>query len=259
MGTKIKRYAAVMAAMLLLLAQTAASAASCNVAAIMYHDISASEGRLSDWCITPEMLEEDIKYFTDRGYITITAGELANESMENLDGKKILLLTFDDGYISWYTDVYPILKRNNAKATMFIVGAYINRYGYLSETQIREMANSGLIEIGNHTDRVHQMPLEVLQELYDRQSTDIITDICNNSARLSQITGKDITSLAWPYGYSTAALDWRVKEELGCSMSFSTKYGVNVYQGDSSMIFNRINRDLSVSTEELFEEAESQF
>lgn len=246
--------------LMLLTFMTTAAYASCNVVTLMYHEITENEARWSEWCVPPSTLEEDIKYFTDRGYITITASELANESMENLDGKKILLLTFDDGYYGWYTDAYPVLKRNNAKATMFIVGAYINRYGYLSEAQIHEMGNSGLVEIGNHTDRVHQVPLDVLKSIYNSSSAeDVITDIRNNSKRLSDIVGKTVTSIAWPYGYTTDHLDWRVKNELGYEISFSTNYGVNVYSGDCSILFNRINRELSLTSEELYNRAEENF
>ena len=28
--------------------------------------------------------------------------------------------------------VFPILKKNDAKATMFLIGSYIDRYGYLT-------------------------------------------------------------------------------------------------------------------------------
>ena len=244
----------------MLLSMSASAYAEAQVAAIMYHEVTTDASRHGDWGISPEQLEADINYFLERGYVSITAGELANEAMENLDGKKILLLTFDDGYASWYTDVYPVLQRTGAKATMFVVGAYINRYGYLSEDQIREMANCGLIEIGNHTDRVHQMPKSALISLYSSGGAgDVITDIRNNSGKISAITGKNVTSIAWPYGYYTDALDSRVKNELGYTMSFSTEPGVHHYYGDTSIIFKRVNREYSQTPEKLYEYVENKF
>ena len=47
----------------------------------------------------------------------MTATELATANMADIDNRKILLLTFDDGYSNFYTEVFPILKKNDAKAT----------------------------------------------------------------------------------------------------------------------------------------------
>ena len=234
--------------------------AKTQVAALMYHEVTTDESRHDDWGISPEQLEADINYFLERGYVSITAKELANESAENLDGKKILLLTFDDGYVGWYTDVYPILQRTGAKATMFVVGSYINRYGYLSEVQIREIANSGLVEIGNHTNYVHQMPKDALIKLYNSDNVrDVLDDIKNNSERISKITGSSVTSISWPYGYTTKWLSEHVRTELGYTMAFDTTPGVHYYTGDNSIVFSRINREYYLTSEELYEFVENQF
>ncbi len=256
----MKKITAISLALLMFFAASANALANARVVTLMYHEVTHDPQRQGDWGISPEQLEADINYFTERGYIPITAGELANESMNNLEGKKILLLTFDDGYADWYTEVYPILRRTGAKATMFIVGSYINRYGYLSEWQIHEMANCGLIEIGSHTDMIHQMPKDSLTNLYNSDGADdVIADIRKNTERLSTITGKDIVSISWPYGYYTDTLDWRVKNELGYKMSFSTATGVNDYSGDTSVVFDRITRDAVRTTEEIFADAEKRF
>ena len=253
----MKRLMATSLALFILLSGVSASAAA-RVTALMYHEVTSDGNRHDDWGISPEQLEADINYFLENGYVTITASELANESMDNLEGKKILLLTFDDGYVGWYTDVYPILRRTGAKATMFVVGAYINRYGYLGEAQIREMANCGLIEIGNHTNHVHQMPKDALITLYNSANVrDVLDDIKSNSARISGITGKTVTSIAWPYGYSTDWLNEHVRSELGYTMTFSTTSGVNYYSGDSSVVFNRVNREYYRTPESLYEFVES--
>lgn len=253
----MKKLTAVCLALLTFLGVCASASAEAQVAALMYHEVTTDESRHGDWSISPEQLEADINYFLEHGYVSITAGELANESMDNLDGKKILLLTFDDGYAGWYTDVYSILQRTGAKATMFIVGAYINRYGYLSEAQIREMANCGLIEIGNHTNRVHQMPKESLEALYNSANVrDVLDDIKSNSEKISQITGKSVTSISWPYGYSTDWLNEHVRSELGLTMAFSTISGVHHYSGNSAVVFKRVNREYDRTPENLYEYVE---
>lgn len=243
-----------------LIVGTASAYASCNVVTLMYHNITNDSSRWDDYCVPASTLDSDIAYFLDKGYIALTASELANENMSNLDGKNILLLTFDDGYSGWYTDAYPVLKKYNVKATMYIVGSKVDHYGYLTRYQIKELANSGLIEIGNHTDKIHQVPIELLKSIYDDSYAfwDVIDDIRSNGDKLEAITGKAVTSISWPYGYYTSALDQTVKS-LGYVISFSTNYGVNVYSGDASVPFNRINREYSTTSKDLYDRAESKF
>ena len=252
----MKRIVFTLVCLAVLFATVTEASADCRVVSLMYHNVTRSSERWDDWCISPDTLEEDINYFRDRGFITLTATELAEEKYETLDGKDILLLTFDDGYIGWYDEVFPVLKKLQAKATMFVVGGFINRYGYMGENQIWEISQSGLVEIGNHTDHIHQMPLDTLKGLYaEGRTDDIVTDIKNNGKKLEKITGKPVTSISWPYGYTTKNFDNAVKKNLGYKISFSTAYGVNRFGGDLSVLFNRINRPAGISSEQLYSNA----
>lgn len=40
----------------------------------------------------------------------MTATELATSNMADIDNRKILLLTFDDGYSNFYTEVFSGIK-----------------------------------------------------------------------------------------------------------------------------------------------------
>lgn len=244
----------------LALGMVSASAAA-NVAALMYHNVTSDSSRWGDYTVSPEQLDADIRYFKECGYITMTATELANANMNDIDGQKILLLTFDDGYSSFYSEVYPILKRNNAKGTMYLIGSYINRYGYLTEEETYEMAHSGFVEIGNHTDSIHHTPVELLQGIYNNSNSfyDVIEDVRRNGVRLEKITEIPITSMSWPYGYYTEALDSAVKSQLGYRISFSTEYNVNLFNGDTYIPLKRMNREASASTQEVFDRANSKF
>lgn len=252
---------AVIAAMLAAKIITCGAAyASCDVVSLMYHNITDNSARWGDYCVPAETLAEDIEYFTSRGYETMTASELVSTGLDYLDGKKILILTFDDGYSGWYTDALPVLRQYNAKATMFVVGSYINTYGYLNEYQIREMAGSGLVEFGSHTDYIHNAQLSSVQSLYNNTYTfwEIVQDIKNSANILKSITGQDVTSMSWPYGYYTDSLDGELKNS-GIKITFSTLYGVNKYNGWETTPFNRINREYSTTPASLYERAESKF
>lgn len=231
------------------------------VATLMYHSVTSDAGRLDDYTVSPEQLDSDIQYFMDCGYIPMTATELAMENINNINKRKILVLTFDDGYDNFYTEVFPILKKHNCKATMFLIGSYIDRYGYLNRDQVYEMAHSGLVEIGNHTDAVHHVPKKLLENIYNNPVTreDVIEDIRRNGIILKEITGYDIHSISWPYGYYTNTLDAAVKSRLGYRISFSTNYGVNFFTGNIDKPLNRMNRESSATSGQVFDRANGKF
>ena len=235
----MKKIIAVMAVLITLFSMGNVSAsAAAKVAALMYHSVTTDSSRWNDYTISPEQLDADIQYFKSCGYIPMTATELATANMADIDNRKILLLTFDDGYSNFYTEVFPILKKNDAKATMFLIGSYIDRYGYLTSDETYEMANSGLVEIGNHT---------------------ILDDIQSNGEILKEVTGKDVTSISWPYGYYTTTLDNAVKSQLGYKISFSTVYGVNFFTGNTYSPLKRMNREYSAGTQQVFDRANGKF
>lgn len=58
-------------------------------------------------------------------------------------------LTFDDGFISHYETVMPLLSDKNLSAVFFIITNRIGKKGYMSWSHIKEMSNLGF-EIGSH-------------------------------------------------------------------------------------------------------------
>ena len=63
--------------------------------------------------------------------------------------KKILYLTFDEGYEAGYTSkILEILKENDAKAAFFITAHYLNTRDDL----VKQMLEDGHI-VGNHTPK----------------------------------------------------------------------------------------------------------
>jgi biofilm PGA synthesis lipoprotein PgaB len=95
---------------------------------------------------------------------------LAAQRGERALPPKSVLLTFDDGYRSFYTRAYPLLTAFKYPAVLSVVGSFLDvppraqvRYGsalvaredFVSWAQLREMLRSGLVEIGSHTYGLH--------------------------------------------------------------------------------------------------------
>lgn len=73
--------------------------------------------------------------------------------------EKPILITFDDGYRSNYDLVYPILREYGVKACISIIVLMpdLPTDNFCTWNQLREMTASGLVEIGSHSYRLHNL------------------------------------------------------------------------------------------------------
>lgn len=168
------------------------SAADATVTVFMYH--SVSEEPISD---EPELsvkvseLEKQLKFFNDNGIITVFAGELPDVKS---DGGRYVALTFDDGYVDNYTQLFPLLKKYNCKATIFMITANINWDGYLTDWQMKEMTDSGLVSVQSHT--VSHLPMA--ESGLDSERVEYELNASRDA--IESITGQRVNVLSMPNG-----------------------------------------------------------
>ncbi len=208
---------------------------------ICYHGVSSNPLENDEYCIKTSEFEEDLIYFINRGYEFLKPCE-----MWYAEGDKNLVITSDDGYENFYTEVFPLLKKYNVKASVFVIGSMIDKTGYLKSWQIKEMHDSGLVEIGNHTYIMHRREKGVLEMWYNdiRMLNEVYYDIKRCSDKIEKITGKATESIAYPYGLYTDELNNTVRNSMGYTTSFSTEHGIVKGQADFSKPLKRIYRIL---------------
>lgn len=117
--------------------------------------------------VPPEDFRQQLDYLQEQGYTTISLRDFlrAKKGLFELPEKPVIL-TFDDGYASNYTELLPILEERGMKATVFMVTNDIGRDKYLSWAQLADMQHRG-IELGSHTANhlpLTEMPLETARE-----------------------------------------------------------------------------------------------
>ncbi len=161
-----------------------------GIPVFMYHCIAEQPGSGDEnmYC-RPAQLEEQFEYLNKNGYTTLFADEY--EEAYNVDLP--VILTFDDGYEDNYTELFPLLKDYNIKATIFVVSGNIDKEGYLSSAQIKEMVDSGLVGIQSHTAN-HVDLCSLTDEELDKE----LRESC---AAIAKVTGKNVTSVSYPGGY----------------------------------------------------------
>ena len=155
--------------------------------AMMYHLVM--EEPYNDYqalFVKPSEFSYQLQILDEAGYEYLFAEEFHNTKRPSV------VLTFDDGYEDNYTNMFPILKKHSAKATIFLISDMIGTDGYLNEAQIKEMSNSGLVSFQSHT--VRHLDLSY-------QSEDVLkSEFAGSVERIEQITGKPVKALAYPAG-----------------------------------------------------------
>lgn len=146
------------------------------VPVLMFHMVNNKKGELPlNWLVTPvETFEKYLKVLQRDHYVTITLKELYEYliGLRSLPEKSVVL-TFDDGYLDNWVNVYPLLKKYGMRAVVWISQDFVETgrncrpimqenqknqpkqanpedIGYLNENEIVEMDRSGIFEIGCH-------------------------------------------------------------------------------------------------------------
>ena len=91
----------------------------------------------------------------NHGYHVISLGMALDFFARRIDAsalpQKPLLLTFDDGYASAFTEGTPVLEKHHASATMFFEGILTDsKPGRLTTVQLEEMQSSGVWTLQSH-------------------------------------------------------------------------------------------------------------
>ena len=133
---------------------------------IMYHNISPNAGRQGKYTVSVKEFEGDLKYIKERGFTPILTQQLIDYAKQGKSlPKKPLMITFDDGFESFYAYAFPLLQKYDMCAVMAVVGQYADtftkkedhhlNYSYLTWPMIGELSKSGLVEIQSHTNNMH--------------------------------------------------------------------------------------------------------
>ena len=228
--------------------------ANVKVPILLYHDfvttVPDNDSDNFSYINTPQSFEENIKVLLENGYTIISFQELndANNGKIKLPEKHILI-TFDDGYYSNYEYIFPILKKYNVKASIFIVtdniGKEVDGKKYLSWEQCKEMQDSGLVEIFSHSKR---------HVFYDKLPVRTIRDDVIESYRIIEenLGTTSLKVFAYPYGAYTKETVWTLKVN-GIDMQVYD-LGINYSNDLNNDYIKRFNIPCEMTGAEIIEE-----
>lgn len=140
---------------------------------IGYHEVTDDKDALiPQYSVTTAHFEEQVRYLQKNGFHFISVDQLlkAHQGKISLPEKPVLL-TVDDGYENFYTNVYPFVKANKVPVVLAVVGSWLEpkpnqmvnfgdeeiaRNKILTWAQLKEMSQSGYVEIASHSYNLHR-------------------------------------------------------------------------------------------------------
>lgn len=212
-----------------------------DIPILMYHQIGENvKPNQYGIFVSAKNFEEQMKYLKSAGYTPIHFDEF--HKIKNI--KKPIIITFDDGLRNNMI-AYDILKNleDNTfkpKATIFMIGSRIGRSQYLTEEQIKEISDSGIISIQSHT-----MTHPFFNDKENTGSIDLTEEIRGSKLLLEEITGKKVTAFAYPYGsYNSKVID-EVKKYYDYAVT--TKSGIaNTKDNSYELVRVRVSFDTTL-------------
>lgn len=234
-----------------------------NFKVLSFHDIVIEKNASSELDdVTRDNLINYFSWLKANDYQVISIQDVLNaqKSGKRLPEKSIAL-TFDDGYKSFYTYVFPLLKAFQYPATLAIVGSWLEvpenstvlyadkqvpRSKFLSIQELREISRSGLVEIASHTYDLHHGVLGNVEgntmpalttfeynkatnqyESEDHYLARIKADLIQNNVWIKKQTGTAPRIIVWPYGrYNQIAQT--IAKDLGMEIAITLDDGENL-------------------------------
>lgn len=235
--------------------------------ALTFHDVRddvKSSGDRDLYAVSTQNLAAFFEWINQNQWTPISLKNIqdAKQGKYKLPAKAVLLC-FDDGALSSYNRVFPLLKLYKYHAVFAIPTSWINgntKAGYaaygdgnlMNWDQMREMQATGLVDFASHSDDMHKGILSNPQlnekaaaihpqyfpklkryESDDEYRTRVFNDLKRSKQVLDRELGQNTTAMIWPYGaVNGTAQD--LAERAGFTQSFSLgRSAINHVQDES--------------------------
>lgn len=117
---------------------------------IYYHDIVEGKGE-SFMRTNKNLFEKQMHYIAENSYTTLRFDELNDKENLKFEKKKVVI-AFDDGWLSNYTEIFDYMESLGLKYNVFLtIGEIGENVNYLTWDMVRKMHSSGLVGFGVHT------------------------------------------------------------------------------------------------------------
>lgn len=196
---------------------------------IYYHDVVKEEGS-SFMKINFNFFKQQMEYIASKEYSTYRFDDLTSDLILEYNPKKVII-TFDDGWLSNYTEIYDLMSHLGLKYNVFLtIGKIGNDPNYLSWEQIRKMHESGLVGFGIHTYSHPDMSniSKINPELEFEKANKIFEQELNYKPN----------DFCYPFGFYSEESNEYISTNLDYKRIYTSKLMYSYFQNDK-IIFGR--------------------
>ena len=216
----------------------------------MYHNIGSPPrgARMRGLYVRPGMFRFQMFYLRAAGFKVVSLKEILDfihdgksENASRKPSRRLIALTFDDGYMDFYENARPVLRKYGYPATVFLVpglAGQVNawdserlgtRKKLLDWKKVKELAEGG-VTFGAHTMTHPHLPGIAVPQMRD--------EILGSKRVIEEKTGRPVEFFCYPYGdYNGDAL--REVREAGFLGAVTVKRGFT-YEGDNPFELKRV-------------------
>jgi peptidoglycan/xylan/chitin deacetylase (PgdA/CDA1 family) len=173
-----------------------------HIPILMYHavqDGSSHPNPYYETNVSPQVFAAHIRQLREEGFRGVSLGDAIDALKSGTFDKKLIVITFDDGYRDFYETAFPILSENSFTATVFLMTAFVGDAANtfkgkqcLTWPQVRELAAQG-VHFGSHTathPQLRMLPMERVEE-----------ELSTSKQAIEDHLGTAIQSFSYPYAF----------------------------------------------------------
>lgn len=190
-----------------------------KIPVLMYHEVSSNHESKKNvrhmhpsYSLSEQQFEEQMEFLCQNNYKSLSLNSLFNM---DTNYEKGVVITFDDGLEGNYNYAFPILKKFNLTATIFIIVGQISSNNYMNWEQLDELCRSG-ISIQSHT-----MTHRSLKNLNERE---VFYELAESKKIIEENLCQCVNYLSLPHGSSHPNL-LNIAKEIGYAGICSSAYG----------------------------------
>lgn len=199
-----------------------------GVVFLMYHELETAARPLCEegagyarYVVGAEDFKQHLSHLRSAGLRGVSVGEALKKD-ESDAVKSRVCVTFDDGCETDLLFAAPALEEAGFTATFYVTVGHLNRRGYMSEPQLRELSDAGF-DVGSHS-----MTHVYLHDLDDRR---VREEVAGSKERLEQLTGRRVAHFSCPGGRWDARVA-NFAREAGYESVATSAVGINTRATD---------------------------
>jgi len=183
--------------------------------------------------VTTATFRSQLDWLVGHGYAVVPlAIVVAMVQRHGLAPPNTIAITVDDGHVSVFTSLFPLILQYHVPVTLFVYPSAISNASYaLTWEQLKEMKASGLVDIQAHTYWHPNFRKEKTKLLPADYQKFVMNQLVRSKAVLEMRLGSSVTMMAWPFGIYDHDLE-QAASRAGYTASFAYAGGAALPTSD---------------------------